>query len=129
MEKLRQQVEDTERAFAQTMADRDHTAFVSFLDDETVFFNGDTPLRGKQTVAESWKAFYDGPDAPFSWTPKTVVVLDSGLLALSSGPVRNAAGAQIATFNSVWRRNAAGQWKIIFDKGSPHCGEQPADTE
>jgi ketosteroid isomerase-like protein len=121
LDRLRQQVEDTERAFAQTMADRDHAAFVSFLSEETIFFSGDTPLRGKQQVAEAWKSFYEEPTAPFSWAPEQVVVLDSGSLALSSGPVRDPAGARIATFNSVWRLEPDGQWRIVFDKGSSVC--------
>jgi ketosteroid isomerase-like protein len=120
-DQLRQQVEETERAFARTMADRDHAAFVSYLSDETIFFAGDTPLRGKQTVADSWEPYYQGPDAPFSWEPEQVVVLDSGALALSSGPVRNPAGERIATFQSVWRLEADGQWRIVFDKGSRDC--------
>jgi len=45
------QVADTERAFAKTMADRDHAAFSMFLADETVFFSGPTPLHGKAEVA------------------------------------------------------------------------------
>jgi len=120
-EELRQQVEDTERAFAKTMADRDHEAFVSFLSDETVFFSGPRPLRGKQQVAEQWKGFYQGPDAPFSWEPEQVVVLDSGTLALSSGPVRDPDGKLVATFNSIWRLESTGKWRIIFDKGSEVC--------
>ncbi len=47
---LRQQVEDTERAFAATMADRDYAAFTQFLSDEAVFFSGD-----KLRCAESRK--------------------------------------------------------------------------
>jgi len=127
-DQLRQQVEDTERAFARTMADRDHAAFVSFLSDETIFFAGDTPLRGKQTVADSWEPYYRGPDAPFSWEPEMVVVLDSGALALSSGPVRNPAGERVATFQSVWRLEADGQWRIVFDKGSRDCPD-PAQAD
>lgn len=118
---LRQQVEDTERAFAQTMADRDHAAFTSYLADEAVFFDAETPLVGRDAVAEAWLAFFQQPDAPFSWAPQTVVVLQSGTLAHSSGPVLNAAGASIATFNSIWRREPSGEWKIIFDKGSTVC--------
>jgi ketosteroid isomerase-like protein len=120
-ELLQQQVEDTERAFAQTMADRDHEAFSTFLSEETVFFSGDTPLRGKQRVAETWQPYFDGPDAPFSWEPELVVVLESGTLALSSGPVRNPAGQRVATFNSIWRLEPSGQWRIVFDKGSADC--------
>jgi ketosteroid isomerase-like protein len=118
---LRQQVEDTERAFARTMADRDHEAFTSFLSNEAIFFAGEKPLRGKQQVADAWKPFFEEPEAPFSWEPQTVVVLDSGTLALSSGPVRDPGGKQVATFNSIWRLDPGGQWQIVFDKGSDAC--------
>jgi hypothetical protein len=57
-----------------------------------------------------------------------VVVLDSGALALSSGPVRNPAGERVATFQSVWRLEADGQWRIVFDKGSRDCPD-PAPEE
>ena len=117
---LQTQVRERERAFAKTMADRDHAAFVSFLADETVFF-GKSPLRGKKAVADGWKAFYEGPKAPFSWEPDAVEVLDSGGLALSSGPVHDPDGKRVGTFNSVWRREADGQWRIVFDKGCPPC--------
>ena len=116
-----QQVVATERAFAKTMADRDHDAFASFISSEAVFFSGPTALRGKQSVAQWWKRFYATPEAPFSWEPDEVEVLDSGSLALSSGPVRDAAGKLIARFTSIWRLEAAGQWRIIFDKGNEVC--------
>ena len=121
MADLQRQVADTERAFAKTMADRNHAAFTSFLADETIFFTSKTPLRGKQTVADFWKRFYEGPNAPFSWEPQTVEVLDSGTLALSSGPVYDPKGKNFATFTSIWRLEAPGPWKIIFDKGNEVC--------
>ena len=86
VEDLQKQVADTERGFAKSMADRNHAAFMSFLAEEAIFFTGPTPLRGKQAVAEAWKRFYEKPEAPFSWEPRDVQVLDSGTLALSSGP-------------------------------------------
>jgi ketosteroid isomerase-like protein len=118
---LGQQVKDTERAFAATMADRDYNAFTSFLSDEAVFFSGEIPLRGKQQVADAWKPYFDDPGAPFSWEPQQVEVLDSGTLALSSGPVFDSGGTQVATFNSIWQRDSNDQWKIVFDKGSNAC--------
>lgn len=121
LEQLRQQVEDTERAFASTMSERDHDAFTSFLSDETIFFSGETPLRGKQQVTDAWKPYFQEPGAPFSWEPQMVVVLDSGTLALSTGPVRDPDGKQVATFNSIWRLDPDGTWQIIFDKGSSFC--------
>jgi ketosteroid isomerase-like protein len=117
---LAAEVSAVERAFAKTMADRDHAAFVSFLADETVFMPEGQALRGKQAVAAAWKRFYEAPQAPFSWEPDRAEVLDSGGLAMTSGAVRDPQGNRIGTFNSVWRREAGG-WKIVFDKGCPRC--------
>src|SRR5215203_845059 len=77
---LVEQVRKAETAFAKSMADRDHAAFTSHLSPETVFFGGRGVLRGKAAVAAVWKHFFDGPQAPFSWFPAEVEVLDSGTL-------------------------------------------------
>jgi ketosteroid isomerase-like protein len=106
-----------EEAFAATMADRDLAAFTAFLDPEVVFFNGDTELRGSRRVAEAWAAYFEGDEAPFSWRPEVVTVLDSGGLGLTSGPIFDPEGRRIGTFNSVWRRDEAGTWRIVFDRG------------
>ena len=123
-EALERSLADTERAFAKTMADRDHAAFAGFLAKEAVFFTGQKPLRGAEAVAAWWKRYYEGPDAPFSWEPEKVEVLDSGTLALSTGPVRDPAGNVVATFTSIWRREA-GRWRIVFDKGNEACPKKP----
>ena len=115
------QVADAERAFAQTMAARDHAAFTTFLAEETVFFSGPKPLHGRAQVAAWWKRFYEKPEAPFSWKPEQVEVLGSGGLALSTGPVYGPDGKQIAKFMSIWRVDAPGVWRIIFDKGEDFC--------
>jgi ketosteroid isomerase-like protein len=117
----RQEVATAEEAFAQTMANRDHQAFATFISDEAIFFGGPEPLRGKQQVVDGWAGFFEGRDAPFSWEPLLVEVLESGTLALSSGPVRNPAGETIAQFTSIWRLEADGRWRVIFDKGCDVC--------
>ena len=108
-----------ESAFAATMADRDLDAFVGFLDAETVFFAGPTELRGAEAVKKAWAPFFEGEAAPFSWRPEVISVLDSGSLGLTSGPVFDPEGNRIGTFNSIWRLNADGVWKIVFDRGCP----------
>jgi ketosteroid isomerase-like protein len=107
-----------ERAFARSMAERDFAAFGRHVAEDTRFFGGQV-LRGKAAVLAGWKAFFEGPAAPFSWEPDQVEVLDSGQLALSTGPVRNPKGEVVARFNSIWQRQADGRWLVIFDKGSP----------
>ncbi len=117
---LTAQVRAAENAFAKTMADRDLRAFESFLADDAIFF-GRAALRGKEAVVNAWKGFYEGDEAPFSWRAETVEVLDTGQLALSSGPVFDPHGKRTATFNSIWRREPDGRWKVVFDKGTCVC--------
>jgi hypothetical protein len=50
-----------------------------------------------------------------------VEVLNSGTLAITSGPVRDSKGTVFATFTSVWRLEEGGKWRVIFDKGNPVC--------
>lgn len=129
LDALREQVFASENAFARSMAERDHDAFTTFLADEAVFFNGDQPIRGKDAVAEAWAPFYQGGEAPFSWAPEVVEVLDSGTLALSSGPVYDPAGRVTARFQSIWRREPSGEWRVVFDRGSPACPPGTAPEE
>ncbi len=116
---LQRQVFDAERSFARSMADRDHAAFTGWLSQQAVFFGGGQVLRGKAAVAAGWKSYFESAAAPFSWEPDQVEVLADGGLALSTGPVRNPAGLVIARFNSIWRQEAPGVWRVVFDKGQP----------
>ena len=125
-EELKRQVTATERAFAATMKARDLTAFASFLADEAIFFSGQTPLRGRDAIVAAWRTYYEGERAPFSWEPEQVEVVQSGTLAYSGGPVYDAAGKVVGRFNSIWRLEAPGRWKIVFDRGeAPPCPCKP----
>jgi len=115
------QVRAAETAFAKTMADRDWAAFKASISMEAVFFGSRGVWRGRDAVADGWKPYFEGERAPFSWEPDQVEALESGTLALSSGPVLDPEGKRIGTFQSVWRLEADGCWRIIFDKGCPPC--------
>jgi len=111
-------VEAREVAFAKTMEDRNFNAFLSFVSTEAVFFNGNEPLRGHDAITQAWAPFFEAETAPFSWQPDVIEVLESGRLALSSGPVRGESGEILGRFNSIWRKDNDGQWRVVFDKGS-----------
>ena len=119
LEARREEVFAAERAFARTMAERNFAAFGRYVAADCVFFSGNTALRGREAVLAAWKTFFDDAKAPFSWEPDQVEVLSSGDLALSTGLVKNPAGAVTARFNSIWQRQADGRWQVIFDKGGP----------
>ena len=116
---LKRQVFAAESSFAASMARRDLEAFASHLSPEAVFFGDTTVMRGKRAVIESWRRFFEKPEAPFSWKPGVVEVLPSGNLAISNGPVFDPSGKKIGNFSSIWRREPDGSWQIIFDKGCP----------
>jgi ketosteroid isomerase-like protein len=118
--KLADEVRATEIAFAKTLADRDVKAFREMIAPDVIWL-ANKPLRGPDQVVTSWQKFFDMPQPPFSWSPELVEVQDGGKLALSTGPVVDAAGKRIGTYTSIWRREAAGKWRIVFDRGCPVC--------
>ena len=121
-EEWQEQVRRTETAFAKSMADRDAKGFATYLADEAVFVSTrGVVARGSKAVTQQWAQYFTAPQAPFSWEPERVEVLASGSLAMTSGPVRDATGKRTGTFNSVWRHEPDGQWKIVLDNGSPAC--------
>lgn len=119
LEALKRQVTDAERAFARSMAERRLDDFARHVSEQAVFYGGGRVLRGKVEVVAGWKALYEAPKAPFSWEPDQVDVLADGQLAHSTGLVRNPDGKAVARFNSVWRQESPGVWRVVFDKGSP----------
>lgn len=119
-EALAGKVRAREAAFAKTMAARDLAAFATFVAKDAVFL-GKTALRGRPAVVEGWKAYFEGPTAPFSWQPERVEVIDSGTLAVSSGPVFDPQGQRVGTFNSTWRLDEDGEWRVVLDVGCPPC--------
>ena len=114
-----EQVRDAEIAFAKAFADRDKTAFFAMVADDATFLSAGRTLAGKPQVVEGWTRFLETPEAPFSWTPDRVSVSADGKLGLSTGPVFDARGVHTGDYISTWRRDAKGNWKIVFDSTGP----------
>jgi hypothetical protein len=80
-----------------------------------------------------FRSFLDeGPT--LKWRPQIVEVLKDGKLALSRGPYKytqkNEDGEDVdywGTFNSIWRLQDDGSWKVVFDAGSPAA--EPTDEQ
>jgi ketosteroid isomerase-like protein len=113
-----------ETEFARSFAERDLEKFSSFVAEDAVFFSSRGVLRGRSEVVEGWRALLTAKEPPFSWAPEEVEVNASGDLGFSSGPIVSPAGKRVATFYSVWRRDAEGEWRVVFDKGGPWCEPQ-----
>lgn len=111
------EVSATETAFAAAFAARDVAAFRSFLAPDTIWM-GKEPLHGPDAVMKAWNGLLTSPKPPFSWGPDLALVLPSGDLARTTGPVKDLEGKQVGRFQSTWRRKPAGGWEIVFDFGT-----------
>lgn len=124
-----------EIGFSQSAENRDIAAFKSFIDADARFV-ASSVLRGPDDVTAAWSVFFK-PDGPaIRWRPQIVEVLENGTLALSRGPFRtesvDADGNTVVawgTFNSVWRLHEDGEWRIVFDAGSPAASEPDEETK
>ena len=97
--------------------------FASFIDADARFISGSVS-RGPEAISAAWAVFFEPGGPSIKWRPKYVEVLEDGTLALSRGPYRLVARDEDGnetehwgTFNSVWRLNADGQWRVVFDAG------------
>ena len=110
-----------EVGFSRAAEARDIVAFRSFIDADARFVASDV-RRGVDEVAAAWAPFFAADGPAIRWRPGVVEVLDDGRLALSRGPYRviatNSDGESVTywgTFNSVWRLNEDGVWRVVFD--------------
>jgi len=122
----------TEVAFSQSVENQDIDAFTSFIDLDARFV-GNSVARGPSEVTTAWSVFFSDGGPRIKWRPQIVEVLEDGTLALSRGPYRmitrdddGNTSEHWGTFNSVWRKQNDGTWKVVFDAGSSSA-EAPAE--
>ena len=107
-----------ERAFADyAKANTTKDAFLKYMDSTGVIFNGGNV---KNAIAD-WSARRAGP-AKLLWEPAFAGIAASGDIGFTTGPWQFKKTLQdtalsAGMFNSVWRKNAAGEWKNIVDIG------------
>lgn len=111
---------------------RDAGRFASFIDADARFV-GNSVLHGTEAIVEAWRVFLSADGPSIKWRPQFVEVLEDGTLALTRGPYRvistDESGNRTeswGTFNSVWRKQEDGSWKVVFDAGN-QAAEPPAD--
>lgn len=126
------EVRRVELAFAASVAGDRPGDFAALIDDAAVFVSGGEVTRGREPIVEAWKGFF-GPGRPsMTWTPEIVEISADGELGFTRGPwtlsgvdAEGRSYERSGVFNSVWRRQPDGGWKIVFDAGCspcPRCG-------
>jgi ketosteroid isomerase-like protein len=117
---------ERELSFADSVRRHDAAAFAEHVDPDAVFsVNGKSPLHGRAVIGEHWAGLVSGKAGRLDWYPDHVVAANSGDIAWSSGPAlfemvdgKGGTTAMLSRFNSVWRKNADGEWRVVFDSGS-----------
>jgi ketosteroid isomerase-like protein len=112
--------------FCAALAARDVEKFKGFVAAKGKFFGGRVNV-GPEEVAAAWGPFFDPESAlALTWRPKEVVVAASADLAYSLGefemksPGENGKPAsQRGYYVTIWRKDAAGRWRIVIDLGTP----------
>jgi ketosteroid isomerase-like protein len=127
---LVEQVRAAELAFAKTVADDRIDQFVTFLDSEAVFVTGMKETKGPAAIVEAWAGSF-GPNRPyFEWHPEVIELSPDATFALSRGPwtirttdKRGKVKESKGVFNTIWRRQTDGSWKVLYDAGCSPCPE------
>ncbi len=124
-----------EIGFSKSVETHDMSTFRSHIDADARFV-GAAVLKGVESIAEGWSVFFTSDGPSIKWRPQIVEVLENGSLALSRGPYRmlstDADGNAVerwGTFNSVWRLNDDGEWRVVFDAGGPAANEPDEATK
>lgn len=134
MSDITEQVRCREIAFSQSAENRDAARFATFIDDDARFI-GNGVSRGIDQVVAAWSPFFEAGGPSIKWRPQYIEVLEDGNLALSRGPYRMLTRGEDGeerehwgTFNSVWRRQSGGDWKVVFDAGNVAAAPPPAEV-
>ena len=101
----------------------DFEGFMSFLDDEVVWYFCNSPsLNGKNSVRSFFKKMYENPTSPFTWTPDRVVVSISGDMGYTYGTYKfiptgssEQQTEEIHNYATIWRKQMNGTWKVILE--------------
>lgn len=121
---LSDDVRCAEIGFSKAAEARDADAFAAFIDEDARFV-GTKVSRGVDEVVAAWQPFLTNGGPAIRWRPEFIEVLDDGRLAFSRGPYRITARDEAGnesehwgTFNSVWRLDGDGNWRVVIDAGS-----------
>lgn len=114
-----------ELSFGDSLAAHDAAAFAEHLDSAAVFdAAGATPTRGREAIVAAWDGLIAGHGVELAWYPTRTTVGGDGSIAWSSGPFLMISSPQggerqriVGTFRSVWQKNAAGVWHVVYDAG------------
>jgi ketosteroid isomerase-like protein len=116
---------ETDREFAAASLEHGAAdAFRMYLDEDAIMFSGGRhPVRGRDSIYNVMKTGGDG--YVLEWTPRAADVARSGEMGWTWGEyVVSSPGdggnrpLSWGKYVNVWRKNDAGEWKVVADIGN-----------
>jgi len=129
------EVWNRERGFAASVEHHDAVAFAEHVHAKAAFdASSPDPTRGRDAIVAGWKGIIEGKAIKLGWSPANITIGGDGNLAVSSGPdwiedlrPNPKQHYQIGEFSSIWIRDTAGQWRVLFDAGNVPAHPASAD--
>ena len=115
------QMVNSEKSFAASANSEGITeAFLKYLDDSAKVFERGQILNGREVWSQRKMDSME-----LKWYPEFAEVAASGDIGYTTGPseFRLKKGSEKPDhkgyFNSIWRKNSEGEWKVVLDMGTP----------
>lgn len=107
-------VRSADSLWANAVASKALEQTVAMYDSEAVTAGSAMfPARGPDAFRLQWKKLFALPNYTLTWNLDTIIVLDSGELAYSSGTWRS--GKSVGPYLALWRKQPDGKWKVLVD--------------
>lgn len=127
------ELEEADRAFAADVAARGLDAWVHWFDPEGIQWR-EGPVTGPERIRELMAPAFARPDFRILWTPLASGMSPAGDLGYTIGSSRITwsdggvpAPPYCGSYATIWRRQADGSWRVLFDAGWQHeCEEKAA---
>jgi ketosteroid isomerase-like protein len=127
------ELEAADRAFAADVAARGLDAWPEWFDPEGVQWR-DKPVVGREAIRALMAPSFAAPDFRIDWAPVASGMSPAGDLGYTVGRARATwkgedgapAPPYCGTYVTIWRRQANGDWRALFDTGwDDRCPDQP----
>ena len=122
VEKWKKEIVETEKEFS-AMAQEEgiSAAFVAYAAEEAVLMRNNNLIIGKEALRESFEGT-SNDNISLSWEPDFVDVASSGDLGYTYGKYIYSSTESLGNenvaegvFHTVWKRQADGSWKFVWD--------------
>ncbi len=114
-----------DRDFNQAVAERGVEGWMSCMADDAVLLRAQ-PVVGKDAIRKTMEPSFTTPGFKLTWVPTSGQLFKGGDLGYTTGRYeaqrKDASGKTVithGTYLTVWKKQADGSWKVVWDGGSP----------